>query len=178
MSVIIAPHQFQNILRGSAKCKKTLLKSNGDYILANSNSGLLNSFLVELQSSVFDAKSNINSLKLPHENKVFIFKNLINNILLISEINSTNYPVLTSFWEFNKSLFLLLAVLGLWLAILLTRAISIKLEFLLTKSEFLVKLLSMKYFNSLNIKEGILWCLFFLLTFFVGYCTATVRGRT
>lgn len=27
----------------------------------------------------------------------------------------------------------------------------------------------MKYFNSINIKEGILWCLFFLLTFFVGY---------
>lgn len=27
----------------------------------------------------------------------------------------------------------------------------------------------MKYFNSLNLKEGILWCLFFILTFFVGY---------
>lgn len=27
----------------------------------------------------------------------------------------------------------------------------------------------MKYFNFINLKEGILWCLFFLLTFFVGY---------
>lgn len=27
----------------------------------------------------------------------------------------------------------------------------------------------MKYFNKTNIKEGILWCLFFTLTFFVGY---------
>lgn len=27
----------------------------------------------------------------------------------------------------------------------------------------------MKYFNSLKLKEGILWCLFFTLTFFVGY---------
>lgn len=27
----------------------------------------------------------------------------------------------------------------------------------------------MKYFNKVNIKEGILWCLFFILTFIVGY---------
>ncbi len=125
-TVLLPPGPIENILNTNSTCKKAILKTNGEFLFTTLNKNISNDLLVELQSSsnlVLGTPFEINLLP---QNKKFLLQNMLDNILLVSEITSLNEPILARLQSVITNHFILSFVFLIWGSWLLTNLISQK----------------------------------------------------